>query len=53
MTNLRHEGTRCAVVEDDRLGAIEVTDAVTAVELTIDVWDARGNRATQTRTLTR
>lgn len=53
VTNLRHEGTRCAVVEDDRLGAIEVTDAVTAVELTIDVWDARGNRATQTRTLTR
>ena len=53
VTNLRLDGDRCAVTADDRLGAIVVTDEVTSVQLSIDVWDAHGNHTAVTRTLTR
>ena len=41
------------MVAADRDGQLVISDAVTSLTITVDLWDARGNRATSQHTLNR
>jgi len=53
LTQLRSVGDGCALTEEDALGHIEVGEDVQAIEVTGEVWDARGNRRGVQRSLHR
>ena len=53
VTNLRLVDGRCSVVANDRDGQLAITDAVTSLTLTLQLWDARGNHEMKTVTIGR
>jgi hypothetical protein len=54
LTNLRNaQDGSCSVVDNDRDGQLAITDDVTSLTLTIDMWDSRDNQQTAHVTVNR
>jgi hypothetical protein len=52
ITNLASENGRC-IVRDDASGFLDIVDAVTKLDVSITLWDAKGNSSTQAIELVR
>jgi hypothetical protein len=53
LTNLKLDNGTCSVVANDRDGQLTIADTVTSLSVTVDLWDARDNRATKEYVLSR